>query len=373
MHFTPLNILSTVTIAFYSPFTLLSIYLCFRHGFSPNTGFIFLIFFSLIRISGSALNLASIHTSPMQAGILNTASLVLSFTGISPLLLAALGLVYRIRFGMVKIYPTTIKPIHLVILRIPVMAALVLCDEGAIEYGARIGATGIYKIPITSKIGVILFLVVSIATAIVTVFLFNKRFRFDDSDQYVLYAVAASLPFIFARVIYGFLGAWAPDPSFGFFGGSVLLQGCVSVLPEMIVVVIYSVLGVVLPRRVRMSAREEDGKKEREERRKTKIVLVKPWKVVDVDVEKGKTTTTSSSVQVDGQGDTDQEDGDGDVDAASIQGRLGEDLQDSSQEDFVPIGARESVVGDRYLGIVTREYLPPLTRIDSAIVFDDKF
>ena len=122
-----------------------------------------------------------------------------------------------------------------------------------------------------------------------------------------------------------------------------------------------------------MSAREEDGKKEREERRKTKIVLVKPWKVVDVDVEKGKTTTTSSSVQVDGQGDTDQEDGDGDVDAASIQGRLGEDLQDSSQEDFVPIGARESVVGDRYLGIVTREYLPPLTRIDSAIVFDDKF
>ena len=277
---------------------------------------------------------------------------------------------------MVKIYPTTIKPVHLVVLRIPVMAALVLCDEGAIEYGARIGATGISEIPITSKIGVVLFLAVSIATAIVTAFLFSKRFRFDDSDQYVLYAVAASLPFIFARVTYGFLGAWAGSPEFGFFGGSVLLQGCVSILPEMIVVVIYSVLGVVLPRRVRLSSLQKEDElerkeKERRERRKTKIVLVKPWKVVDVDVEKGKTTSTT--VEVDGQRDSDQEDVDGDVDAASIQGRLGEELQDSSQENFVPVGARESVVGERYLGIVTREYLPPLTRIDSAIVFDDKF
>ncbi|PVH78067.1 hypothetical protein DL98DRAFT_366263, partial [Cadophora sp. DSE1049] len=246
MHFTNLNILSVVTIAFYSPATLLSIFLCLRHSFSPNTGFIFLILFSVIRISGAALNLASIHSSPMQAGILNTTALVLSFTGVSPLLLAALGLVYRVRFGMVKIYPTAIKPVYLVLLRIPVMAALVLCDEGAIEYGARIGATGISKIPITSKIGVVLFLVVSIATAIVTALLFRVRFRFDDSDQYVLYAVAASLPFIFARVIYGFLGAWAPDPNFAFFKGSVLLQGCVSILPEMIVMIIYSILGIVL-------------------------------------------------------------------------------------------------------------------------------
>ncbi|KAH6698156.1 hypothetical protein BKA61DRAFT_247196 [Leptodontidium sp. MPI-SDFR-AT-0119] len=113
IHFTSLNILYTVTIAFYSPATLLGISLYFRDGFDRNTGFILLIFFSLIRITGAGLNLASIHSPPMQAGILNTAALVLAFTGVSSLLLVALGLAYCVRFGMVKIYPTTIKPIHL--------------------------------------------------------------------------------------------------------------------------------------------------------------------------------------------------------------------------------------------------------------------
>ncbi|KAH6714313.1 hypothetical protein BKA61DRAFT_689993 [Leptodontidium sp. MPI-SDFR-AT-0119] len=174
------------------------------------------------------------------------------------------------------------------------MAALVLCDEGALEYGAQIGAKGISRIPIKSKIGVVLFLVVSIATTIVTVLLFRIWSRLDESDQYVLYSVAASLPFIFARVIYGFLGAWVPDPSFAFFQGSVLLQG-----------------------------------------------------YADLD--------------------------DTDVDSASIQGRQGDDFRESGEEKYVPIGVRESAVGERYLGIVTSEYLPPLTKIDSAIVFDDRF
>ncbi|KAH9212017.1 hypothetical protein DL95DRAFT_411606 [Leptodontidium sp. 2 PMI_412] len=241
------------------------------------------------------------------------------------------------------------------------MAALVLCDEGAIEYGAQIGAKGISRIPITSKIGVVLFLVVSIATTIVTVLLFRIRSRLDESDQYVLYAVAASLLFIFARVIYGFLGAWVPDPSFAFFQGSVLLQGCMSILLEMIVVIIYSILGIVLPHRFKPLVPDEI--KEKQEYRKTKIVFIKPWKVVDV--EKSSASMTDELVDVDLD--------DTDVDSASIQGRLGDDFRESGEEKYVPIGARESAVGERYLGIVTSEYLPPLTNIDSAIVFDDRF
>ncbi|KAH7408869.1 hypothetical protein BKA64DRAFT_742075 [Cadophora sp. MPI-SDFR-AT-0126] len=365
MQFTSLSFLSIATIVFYSSATLFSIFLCLRHGFSPNTGFIFLIFFSLIRISGAALHLASIHASPMEAGILNTAALVLSFTGVSPLLLAALGLVYRVRFGMVKIYPTMMKPVHLVVLRIPVMAALVLCDEGAIEYGAGIGAARISKVPITSRIGVVLFLVVSIATTVLTALLFKIRSRLDEPDQYILYAVAASLPFIFARVIYGFLGAWAPDPNFAILQGSVLLQGCMSILPEMIVTIIYSILGIVLPRRVKLpsqsrATKQKQKQKQKQEHSKTKIVLVKPWKVVDVEKDSISTTDATLDADLD----------DTDVDSASIQGRMGEDLGESREERFVPIRAKENIAGEMYLGIVTSEYLPPLTRIASTIVFD---
>ncbi|KAL2068511.1 hypothetical protein VTL71DRAFT_14848 [Oculimacula yallundae] len=360
MHFTSTNILSVVSIIFYSPISLFSVFLCTRHGFSPNKGFIFLIFFSLIRISGSAVNLASTHASPRQAGIMNTAALVLSFTGLSPLLLATLGLVYHVRFGMVKIYPTTLKPVHLVLLRVPVMAGLVLCDEGAIEYGARVGATGDYIVPITSKVGVVVFMVVSVATGAIIALLFRFRHRLDESDQYVLYAVAASMPFVFARVIYGFLGAYTPDTEFGFFKESVLLMGCMSALPEMIVVIIYTILGIVLPPRVDPPLQETT----KQEKRKTKIVLVKPWKVVDAEA--SSTTIDNGAVDagIDRMSDVD------DVDDASIRGRDGEDSRKSGEESYVPPGTRESVAGQRFLGTMHADYLPPLILVDSAIVFD---
>ncbi|KAK0109402.1 hypothetical protein ONS95_002100 [Cadophora gregata] len=364
MHFTSSNILSVATIAFYSPAAVLTFFLCLRHGFSPNTGFIFLFLLSSIRISGAALNLASSHASSIQAANLNTSALVLSFTGIAPLILAALGLVSTVRLGMVKIYPTTIKSIHLFPLRVLVVVALVLCDEGAIEYGASVGASSpeTSRIPITSRIGTIVFLVVSIATAIVTAVLFRFRCLFDDSGQYILYAVAVSLPFIAVRVLFGFLGAWTPNPDFSFLGGSVLLQGCVSIWPEMIVVIIYSGIGIISPRRPKLPDQPNESEQRKPDLRRTKIVLVKPWKVVDVE----KTPTVITD-ELDGDQEQREGSSEGNLDYASIQARLGEDLQDRTQETFVP---RATAIGERYLGIVTKDYLPPLTMIDSAIVLN---
>ncbi|KAK6580837.1 hypothetical protein PZA11_006325 [Diplocarpon coronariae] len=341
MSFSDQNILSVVIIAFYSP--------------PPNTGFLFLIFFSLIRIAGAAVELATIHysSSPQAAGILQTVALVLSFTGVSPLLLATLGLLYRVRFGMVKIYPTTIKPLHLVLLRLPVMAGLVLCDEGAIDFGSRFAATSRFEVPLTSRVGVVLFLVVSLATTSVTLVLLKMRSRFDVGDRYVLYAIASSLPFIFARLIYGILGAYAADPEFGFFQGSVLLMGCMSVLPEMLVVVIYSILGVLLPRRVP----EPPIERPKKERPKTKIVFNKPWSIVEVEEKKTKANNRPE-----------KEESDRDSDNASVIGQHGDDSYMTEKESFVVPGAKGTVGRGKYLGsMLVTSYIPPLRGIDSGI------
>lgn len=128
----------------------------------------------------------------------------------------------------------------------------------------------------------------------------------------------------------------------------------------MIVVIIYSVLGFILPRRVNLPPQQEENR-QKEERRRMKIVLVKPWKVVDF-----KASPTTDGVRV----DPDQDDTD--IDNASIQGRLGEHLQEGAEENFVSPGTKESVsvASERYLGTMTANYLPALARIDSAIVID---
>ncbi|PBP17019.1 hypothetical protein BUE80_DR012180 [Diplocarpon rosae] len=355
MSFSEQNVLSVVIIAFYSPAFFLSIFFCSRHGFSPNTGFLFLIVFSLIRLAGAAVELATIHysASPQAAGVLQTVALVLSFTGVSPLLLSTLGLLYRVRFGMVKIYPTTIKPLHLVLLRLPVVAGLVLCDEGAIDVGSRFAATGRLAVPLTSRVGVVVFGVVSLATTSLTLVLLKMRARFDVGDRYVLYAVAASLPLIFARLIYGLLGAYAAPPEFGFFQGSVLLMGCMSVLPEMLVVVIYSILGVCLPRRSPEPVRERPKR----ERPKTKIVFNKPWSIVEVEEN-----------EADAKKRPEKEESDKDSDNASIMGQRGDDHYMTEKETFVVPGARGTVGRGRYLGsMLVTSYIPPLRGIDSGI------
>ncbi|KAI9046453.1 hypothetical protein LZ554_009202 [Drepanopeziza brunnea f. sp. 'monogermtubi'] len=359
MSFTEENILSVATIAFYSPIVLLSVYLCLRHGFSPNTGFLFLIFFSLIRIVGGALDLATIHSrTKQQAGVLHTVALVLSFTGVSPLMLAMLGLLYRVRFGMVKIYPTTLKPVHLVLIRVPVMAALVLCDEGAIDVGLKFAVTGRLDIPVTSRVGVVIFLAVSLIAAFVTLSMLRIRSRFEPEDRYVLYAITASLPFIWARLVYSFIGAYISDPDFGFFGGSIVLMGYMSILPEMLVVMIYCALGIVLPRRAPEPPVEKPKK---EPKRKTKTVWRKPWKVVDAE---GSPKT--SVVEVEEETD----DTVGDMDRASIMGRLGDDKYEIGKEMFVVPGSKGTPGRGRYLGsMLVNRNLPPMSGLDSGIDF----
>ncbi|EKD16137.1 uncharacterized protein L3040_007772 [Drepanopeziza brunnea f. sp. 'multigermtubi'] len=359
MSFTEENILSVATIAFYSPTVPLSVYLCLRHGFSPNTGFLFLIFFSLIRIVGGALDLATIHSPTEQkAGVLHTVALVLSFTGLSPLLLSTLGLLYRVRFGMVKIYPTTLKPVHLVLVRVPVVAALVLCDEGAIDVGLKFAATGHLEIPLTSRVGVVIFLAVSLIAAFVALSMLRIRSRFGPDDRYVLYAITASLPLIWVRLIYGFLGAYISDPEFGFLGGNMLLMGCMSILPEMLVVIIYSALGILLPRRAPEPPVEKPKK---QPKKKTKTVWRKPWKVVDAE-----DSPKISVVEVEEETD----DTVGDMDRASIMGRLGDDKYEIGKEMFVVPGSKGTPGRGQYLGsMLVNRYLPPLSGLDSGVEF----
>jgi hypothetical protein len=86
------GILSVVELIFYIPCFFGAIYICSRHGFTRSSGWIYTLILCFVRIVGAACYLA-VLANP-SANLL-TATLILEFIGLSPLLFATLGLLSR--------------------------------------------------------------------------------------------------------------------------------------------------------------------------------------------------------------------------------------------------------------------------------------
>ena len=84
---------SIVELALYGPFFLAALVVCYRHGFKRTSGWIFLLILCLIRLIGAACDVAT-YDSPSLG--LYEAVAILDSVGISPLLLATLGVLSRL-------------------------------------------------------------------------------------------------------------------------------------------------------------------------------------------------------------------------------------------------------------------------------------
>jgi hypothetical protein len=96
---------------YYAPALVASIWVSWRHGFAKNSGWIFLAIFSLIRIINSGAQIATISS---QSTTPETIALVTGFLGLSPLLLASLGILARVYVLYQKPYGRGINASHLV-------------------------------------------------------------------------------------------------------------------------------------------------------------------------------------------------------------------------------------------------------------------
>ena len=84
--------ISILELIIYFPSIIAAVFICSRHGFRRSSGWIFTLILCLIRIIGACCQLATYHDQ--SQGLLE-AALILDFVGLSPLLLAALGLLSR--------------------------------------------------------------------------------------------------------------------------------------------------------------------------------------------------------------------------------------------------------------------------------------
>jgi hypothetical protein len=84
---------SVVELIVYIPALVASSVICFRHGFSKGSGWIYTLILCLVRIIGSITRLIS-ENNPTASLI--TTTLVLDSVGLGPLLLSTLGLLSRL-------------------------------------------------------------------------------------------------------------------------------------------------------------------------------------------------------------------------------------------------------------------------------------
>jgi hypothetical protein len=89
MKFTAEGGISILELIVYIPALVIGAFVCKRHGFGRSSGYIFTLILCLVRIVGACCQLATYHSETL--GLLE-AVVILESIGISPLLLATLGL-----------------------------------------------------------------------------------------------------------------------------------------------------------------------------------------------------------------------------------------------------------------------------------------
>jgi len=237
------NGVSIAEIVVYVPCLLIAAFLAIKHGFGRNAGWIYLVIFTMIRIAGGCVQLATI--SSQSTGIY-TASVLLQTIGLSPLELTALGLLSRITDSINHNHKGFIKTIHLRMVQVLVLVALILNIVGGVQASDKLSSSGLFVLPTISKVGVALFVLAFVliaAVCLVTSFHISHALL---GDKRLLLAVALSLPFILTRLIYSCFATFTHERKFNQLEGSVTIFLCMGLIMEFFVVAIYEGIGVTL-------------------------------------------------------------------------------------------------------------------------------
>ena len=239
------NGVSIAEIIVYLPALAIAIFLSFRHGFGRSSGWLYIIIFCLARLIGPIMQLMTI-TRPADISLF-TGSVILQTIGLSPLLLASLGLLSRVLESINKSHHTVINiQILKVIQSIPTIG-LVLGIIGGVDASNHIATGGGYHPGPLNKAGTALFIVAYVVIVLATIMISFHASHAEPGEKRLVLAVAISLPFILVRLIYAIMATFTKINSFNQITGSVTILLCMSLIMEFIVVLAYEVTGLGLP------------------------------------------------------------------------------------------------------------------------------
>ena len=241
MTLTSRQLLDVVELAYYVIALPLSVFLVLKHGYGRHLGWMYLATLSLLRIIGAGTGIASVD-HPSSKDLLET-SIICESIGISPLLLASLGLVDRVNDGIqgYGISKNFSRMIH-----IPIIVGLILAIISGVKSFSSNPSTVIESHQFLEAAS-ILYVLGLAGITFICITLLGRRQSTVQGETRLLYAVMLSLPLILVRIIYTIITAFDHDSStFSIVStthAAVIVQGIMSVLMEFIVVAIYITVG----------------------------------------------------------------------------------------------------------------------------------
>jgi hypothetical protein len=131
--------------------------------------------------------------------------------------------------------------------QLPTMIALILCVVGGTDEASSTvseHSTGRKD----TKIGVAIFLAVYILLFFLTVITVTDVRKAPRGEKRIYIAVVAALPLIAARLLYSILAAYSHWSDFALGTGSVWVQLCMAVAEEILVVIMYTIVGLTVAR-----------------------------------------------------------------------------------------------------------------------------
>ncbi|GES60360.1 hypothetical protein ATEIFO6365_0002087100 [Aspergillus terreus] len=240
------NAVAVAEIVFYSPAFLIAGLLMFRHGWRRTAGWLFVAIFSLIRLIGASMQLATIH-DPSNVS-LYVGTLILDGIGLSPLLLSSLGLLSRALYSISKTKPTKLHLAAVHLIEILTIVALILSIVGATSLPSSSFLSRTQQTNTEMTVGVALFLAAFGLLCLLVLSTWPSMRHIEKGEKRLLIAVTLSLPFILVRLIYSSVSILGKNPDFSRTTGSTTIFLCMTLLMEACVVVIYEGTGLTLQR-----------------------------------------------------------------------------------------------------------------------------
>ncbi|KPM42694.1 hypothetical protein AK830_g3894 [Neonectria ditissima] len=237
----PRGYVSIAELIVYIPALVLAFIVCSRHGFNRASGFVFTIVLCLVRIIGSICQLLTY--SNHSDGLLQ-ATIVIDSIGISPLLLATLGMLSRFADWTTSRDITTLSVKHFRVVQLLITLGLILSIVGGTD--GTPSSTGTFKPSTISQVAIILYIVAFAAMACILVVVSQSRSSAPSQEGRILIAVAVASPFIMVRLLYSILALFIHNHTFSIINGSVPVFVCMTAIEEFVVVVDYLLLGFSL-------------------------------------------------------------------------------------------------------------------------------
>lgn len=229
--------ISIAEVVLYSVFLIGAILLCIRHGLTRSSGWRFLVIFSLARIIGASMLLASI--SDYTNINLYVGWVVCESLGLGPLVLVNLGLLTRVFESINRQGHVVVRPLYNHIMQLLMIVAVILTIVGGTQATYHIGDSfsgGFPKIdyPTISKVGIVLMIVVIVLlTATVAIAFINQGYV-AQGEHRIIMATAACVPFLVVRVAYSGLKVLGDQQlsAYVFLGMSTIMEVIVVLIDE---------------------------------------------------------------------------------------------------------------------------------------------